>query len=197
MIDKVLTNLIYTFYPRKISFFREYEKYIATDEYRRLKQVVSNFDSEYKDDFSKKILRHFEKDYTLKNFQDYTMFNLEDRCLTFNITLIEDDELYTISLLISILAPYYVIKCQKNIIDLFFSKAEITELQKSNNETRKLKQLILEIETIVEEKLLFSKFPKTMLNTIVQDVSFQEAEVGHFKMFNAFFNNLIITENEK
>jgi len=197
MIDKVLTNLIYTFYPRGISFFTEYEKYIATKEYKRLKQIISRFDLEHREDLSKKILGYFEKDYTLKKIQDYSLLHIEDRCLTFNVAVIEDGELYTISLLISILAPYYVIKCQKNIIDLYFSKSEIAKLEKASKEKRKVKELILVIENIVEGKLLFNKFPKSMLDRVVLDVSFQEAEVGCFSMFNAFFNILIMTENEK
>ncbi|WP_343617699.1 hypothetical protein [Flavobacterium sp.] len=197
MIDKVLTNLIYTLYPKKISFYRENEKYIATNEYQRLKQIISKFDSEFKEEFAGEILGYFQKDYTLKNFQDFTMFNLEDRCLTFNVTFIEDGEMYTISLLISILVPYYVIKCQKNIIDLYYTKSEIADLQQVNKETRRLKELLHEIETIVEEKMLFSKFPSSMLNIIVPNVSFQETEIGYFKMFNAFFNNLIMIDNEE
>lgn len=94
--------------------------------------------------------------------------------------------------------PYYVISCQKNIIDLWFSKEQISDLQKNNAEIRQINDLILDIESIVEDKLLYSKFPEEMLNVIIEDVSFQDSIFGHFNMFNAFFNNnIIIRENEK
>ncbi|UPZ14632.1 YopX family protein [Flavobacterium humidisoli] len=197
MINKVLKNLAYLLYPRNLSFDKENSRYIASDEYLRLNQIIGKFDSEIKEIFSKDILKEFENDYTLKNFTDNTLFNWGDRCMTFNVTLIEDGEMYTISLLISVIVPYYAIKCQKNMIELFFSESRISELQEANLERRKLKEIIFEIESIIEKKLLYSKFPKELYNFVIEDVSFQEADFGYFKMFNAFFNNLIMTENEE
>jgi hypothetical protein len=197
MIDKVLKNLVYLLYPRNLSFDKENSRYIASDEYLRLNQIIGKFDSEIKEIFSKDILKELENDYTLKNFTDNTLFNWGDRCMTFNVTLIEDGEMYTISLLISVIVPYYAIKCQKNMIELFFSESRISELQEANLERRKLKEIISEIESIIEKKLLYSKFPKELYNFVIEDVSFQEADFGYFKMFNAFFNNLIMTENEE
>jgi hypothetical protein len=197
MIDKVLKNLAYLLYPRNLSFDKENSSYIASDEYLRLNQIIGKFDSEIKEFFSKDILKEFENDYTLKNFTDNTLFNWGDRCMTFNVTLIEDGVMYTISLLISVIVPYYAIKCQKNMIELFFSESRISELQEANLERRKLNEIISEIESIVEKKLLYSKFPKELFNFVIEDVSFQEADFGYFKMFNAFFNNLIMTENEE
>ncbi|WP_278022285.1 hypothetical protein [Flavobacterium ginsengisoli] len=197
MIEKVLKNLIYIFYPRNISFEREQEKYFVSDQYRRLNQTLKTFESDFKEVCSKNILEQFEDDYTLKNFQDHTLFEFGDKCLTFNFGIIEDGELYTVSLLISVLAPYYIIKCQKNIIELVFSKDRIAELEATNFEQRKLKEIILKLENIVEEKLYYNKFPDKMLNYVMEDISFQEADFGYFNMFNAFFNNLIMRENEK
>ncbi|WP_369013063.1 hypothetical protein [Flavobacterium anhuiense] len=197
MIDKVLKNLAYLLYPRNLSFDKENSKYIASEQYLRLNQIIREFDSEIKEIFSKDILKEFENDYTLKNFTDNTLFNWGDRCMTFNLTLIEDGEMYTISLLISVIVPYYAIKCQKNMIELFFSESKISELQKANLERRKIQEIISEIETIVEKKTLYSKFPKELYNFVIEDISFQEAGFGYFKMFNAFFNNLIMAENEE
>lgn len=197
MIDKVLKNLIYIFYPKNISFEREQVKYFASEEYIRLNQILTTFQSDSKELCSKNILKEFENDYTLKNFKDFTLFEYGDKCLTFNFGFIEDSELYTVSLLISVLVPYYTIKCQKNIIELVFSEARIAELQEASLEKRKLNDIILKIESIVEEKLFYNKFPNEMLNFIVEDISFQEADFGYFKLFNAFFNNLIMIENEE
>jgi len=197
MIDKVLKNLIYIFYPKNISFEKEREKYFETQEYLRLDKTLKTFQLNSKELCSKNILKEFEKDYTLKNFQDFTLFEYGDKCLTFNFSIIEDRQLYTVSLLISVIAPYYAIKCQKNIIELFFSKSRIDELQEANLERRKLKEIISEIESVVESKLFYSKFPKELFNFVIEDVSFQEADFGYFTMFNAFFNNLIMTENEQ
>lgn len=197
MIDTVLKNLVNLFYPKSICFTTQNSDYIASDEYKRLQKLTTDFASEHWQDLSREVLEKFEKDYTLKNFTDFTLFDWGDRCTTFNVNVIEDGELYTLSLLLSVIVPYYVIDCKKNKTELFFSESEIATLQKANKETRKIKDLIFEIENIVEDKLLYCKFPEDMINLVIEDVSFQEAGFGNFKMFNAFFNNIIIDRNEK
>jgi hypothetical protein len=158
MIDKVLKNLVYIFYPKNICAYTEKDKYFATAEYKRLKDIIVEFDSEKSKILRSEIVNLFEGDYTLKGFEDFSLFEWEDRCLTFNLTIILNEELYTISLYVSILIPYYVISCQKNIIDLWFSKEQISDLQKNNIETRQINDLVLDIESIVENKLLYIKF---------------------------------------
>lgn len=84
------------------------------------------------------------------------------------------------------------------MIDLWFSKEQISEFQKNNTETREIDDLVLAIGFIVEDKLLYNKFPEEMLNVVIEEVSFQDSRFGYFKMFNAFFNNnIIIRKNEK
>lgn len=195
MIERVLTNLAYLFYPKNICSYKEKDKYFISDEYKRLDKRIIDFDSKKNRDLRIEILKVFEQDYTLKNFRDFSLFEWKDRCMTFNLTLIEDGEMYTISLHLSILIPFYVIRCNKNIIELFFSKSKIEELENENVETRKISELISDIEAIVENKLLYRKFPKELLGVIIPDLSFQDSKLGDFNMFNAFFNNsVIITE---
>ncbi|KLT67919.1 hypothetical protein [Flavobacterium sp. ABG] len=192
MINKIFENLVYLFYPKNVSAYTEKEKYFETEEYIRLSNIIAGFDTEESKKRHIALINEFEKDYTLKGFRDFSAFDLEDRCTTFCLTIIEEGELYTLSLYTSFLIPYYVVKCQKNMIEMFFSDLEIAQLQKDNIETRKIPDLILEIETIVESKLLYKKFPKEMLGNVIQDVSFQDSDFGYFNLFNAFFNNCII-----
>nr|WP_294923644.1 hypothetical protein [uncultured Flavobacterium sp.] len=196
MIDKVLTNLIYLFYPQNICSYTQKEEYFATEEYNRLKEIIVDFDSEKSKILRTSIIDSFGKDITLKNFKDLSLFEWEDRCFTFNLNIIEDGELYTISLYVSVLIPYYVIKVQKGMIELWFSKSQIEELEKENKETRKVNGLILDIETIIENKFFYKKFPEELGNIIIPNVSFQDSTFGHFNMFNAFFNNVIIKDDE-
>ncbi|WP_294962638.1 hypothetical protein [uncultured Flavobacterium sp.] len=198
MIDKVLKNLVYLLYPRNLSFDRENSAYIASEEYLRLSQIIRKFDSEIKDTFSKDILKEFEDDYTLKHFADNTLFSWGDRCMTFNVAIIEDGEMYTISLLLSVVIPYYVVRCtKKKDISFFYSALQLAEIAKANQETRKIGEIINKLQNVIEDKFLYNKFPDKILGLVVEDVSFQEAGFGHFNLFNAFFNNLIITRNEE
>lgn len=196
MIEKVLTNLAYQFFPKNTYAYTEKDKYFISEEYKRLNQLVSDFDTEDGMFIRKTILEKFEDDEILRKFADLSLFNLQERCMTFNASIIEGRKLYTISLFVSVIIPYYVINVQKNMIELFFSESEITNLKNENTETRKIDELVLEIETIIEDKFLFSKFPKKLLNFVVDDISFQDSKFGYFTMYNAFFNNVIIKENE-
>lgn len=195
MIDKVLKNLVYLFYPKNICAFREKDKYFISEEYRRLNQIITDFDTDYGKFLRANILKEFENDKTLKDFTDFSLFNIGDRCMTFNMNVIENRQLYTISLFVSVIVPYYVINVQKNIIELFFSESEISQLEQKNTETRKINELVVHIETVIEDKFLYKKFPNKLLNSIIDDVSFQDSEFGYFTMFNAFFNNVKINEN--
>jgi hypothetical protein len=196
MIEKVLKNLVYLLYPRNICAYTEKDKYFISEEYKRLNQLITDFDTEDGKILRNIILKEFEKDKTLKDFQDFSLFHIGDRCITFNVTIIEDKELYTISLFMSVIVPYYVIDVQKNMIELWFSESKILELEKENTETRKINELVSDIETIIEKKFLYKKFPNKLLNYVVEDISFQDSQFGYFTMFTAFFNNITINENE-
>ncbi|WP_207209607.1 hypothetical protein [Flavobacterium sp. 140616W15] len=52
-----------------------------------------------------------------------------------------------------------------------------------------MKDLILDVESIVEKKLLYQKFPQELIHSVIDNISFQGIYLGHFKMYNAFFNN--------
>lgn len=196
MIEKILKNLVYLLYPRNICSDLEKEKYFISEEYKRLNQIIKDFDSDEGNVLKETFLNEFKKDHTLKNFADHSLLNGGDRCMTFNVAFIEDGELYTISLFISVIIPYYVINVKKNMIELYFSELQIEELEKQNEETRKINELVFDIETIIEDKLLYKKFPIQLLNYVVDDISFEDSRFGYFTLYNAFFNNVIIKENE-
>lgn len=88
--------------------------------------------------------------------------------------------------------PYYVIVTRIHSGQIIFSQSDLKELEKKNLDSRKIKDLVLEVENIVEKKFLYSKFPKEILNDKFEDISFQDSYIGEFKMFNAFFNNQVV-----
>jgi hypothetical protein len=194
MINNILTNLVYLFYPRNISFQKEEDKYYNSAEHKRLLEKIEYFSKDENKDICYVIKNDFEKDNILKNLRIVDLLDWQDRSITFNLSIIENDELYTISLYLSILIPFYVIRVQKNKIEFFFSTMEINQMKNDNKDSRKIKDLIFQITSTIEDKMLYSEFPNALIGLIVEDVSFQEISFGKFNMFNAFFNNSTIDE---
>ena len=192
MITEVLKNLAYLYYPKNVCPWTQKELYLETVEYKRLKALIKYFDSDDSEEIRNNIKAEFDKDPVLKDFQDFSRLDWEDRCYTFFLTVIEGGELCSITLHLSILVPYYVVNVVIHKENMIMSKARIKELEKENVDPRKIKDLVLEVEKIVEEKLMYSKFPKEILNDKFDNISFQDSYLGEFKMFNAFFNNQII-----
>lgn len=195
MIKKVLENIAYMYYPKNICSWTEGEKLIASEEYKKLRSLIDSFDTEESIIERKVLTDEFEKDATLKHFEDRSRLDyVEDRCLTFFWLIVENRELKSITLCVSILIPYYVIQTISHKKQMMISQSKIDELEKNSSETRKIDELVLEVEKIVENTLSYQKFPKELLNVVLEDISFQDSYLGEFKMFNAFFNNQSVRE---
>ncbi|MFQ6603810.1 hypothetical protein [Flavobacterium sp. C3NV] len=195
MIKKVLENIAYMYYPKNICSWTEGEKLIASEEYKKLRSLIDSFDTEESIIERKVLTDEFEKDATLKHFEDRSRLDyVEDRCLTFFWLIVENRELKSITLCVSILIPYYVIQTISHKKQMMISQSKIDELEKNSSETRKIDELVLEVEKIVENTLSYQKFPKELFNVVLEDISFQDSYLGEFKMFNAFFNNQSVRE---
>ncbi|WP_281309652.1 hypothetical protein [Flavobacterium flavigenum] len=196
MITEVLKNLAYLYYPKNICPWTQKELYLETVEYKRLKSLIEYFDSDDNQKIRNNIRREFDKDSVLKNFEDFSRLDCQDRCYNFFLNVFEGGEMYMINLYMSFLIPYYAIHVSILKGRMIFSQSKIDEMERENLDTRKLKDLVLEIENIVEKKLLYSKFPEELLNHKFEDISFQDSYLGEFKMFNAFFNNQSVPKDE-
>lgn len=192
MITEVLKNLAYLYYPKNICPWNQKEQYLETEEYKRLEQVIDLFNSDENQKLRDTIKIEFNKDKVFKDFQDLSRLDSQDRCYAFFLGIVEGGEFCSINLYLSVLVPYYVIDIIIHKGQIIIPRSKIEELEKENVDPRKIKDLVLEIENIVEKKLLYSKFPKEILNYKFEDISFQDSYLGEFKMFNAFFNNQFI-----
>lgn len=190
MIEDVLTNFSYLYYPKNVCPCNDKETYLKTLEYKRLQSVIDYFDSDESQVIRSNIKNEFQDDLILKDFEDFSILDSnQDRCYTFFLNVFEGGELYSISLYLSFLIPYYTIRKQWHPAEPFYSKARIEELEREKLDTRKIEDLVLAIENIVENKLFYEKFPPLLMDTRILDVSFGDIYLGYFTMFNAFFNN--------
>jgi hypothetical protein len=190
MINEVLKNLAYLYYPKNICPWNQKELYLETVEYKRLQVLIDLFDSHESQTIRNSIKKEFQDDLILKDFEDFSILDSnQDRCYTFFVHVFEGGELYSISLYLSFLIPYYTIRKQWHPAEPFYSKARIEELEREKLDTRKIDDLVLAVENIVESKLFYKKFPPLLMDNSILDVSFGDIYLGYFTMFNAFFNN--------
>lgn len=90
MISEVLKNLAYLYYPKNICPWTQKYLYIETVEYKRLKVLIEHFDSDGNQEVRNNIKTEFDKDSVLKDFQDFSRLDWEDRCYTFLLSVVED-----------------------------------------------------------------------------------------------------------
>lgn len=190
MIENVLTNYVYLYYPKNVCPWDNKEKYLNTLEYKRLQSTIDYFDSGESQKIRNKVKKEFQDDLILKDFEDFSILDSnQDRCYTFFLNIFEGGEAYSISLYLSFLIPYYTIRKQWHPAEPFYSKARIEELEREKLDKRKIDELVLDVESIVEGKLFYTKFPQLLVDNKILDVSFGDIYLGNFTMFNAFFNN--------
>lgn len=187
MITTVLKNIAYQFYPKNICSTANFDKYLKSSEYIKLKILLDSFHNE-----SNNIFNEFTNEFNPKyNFDNQSRLQQLDRCFTFNLSVVKDGELHSIVILISVISPYYTIRNIKHkTINYFLSELEKKELEKKFSEIT-IKNLILEIEHILDNKFKYNKFPDELKLKIIENINFQDSHLNHFTMFNAFFNNTI------
>ncbi len=190
MIENQLKNIAYLFYPKDICNINEKEKYIFSDEFKRLSFVLNSFYLINSNLIPKdKLMSCFQLNSLTKEIQDKSILNI-DRCLTFEIEIIENDnKLVKICLYVSLIVPYYSVYVLENEISLTPYKWLTIPKRNKILEKNKYDAYIQIISSIVEEVTMFNKFPEQLGKIILPEISYQDITKGNFTLFNAFFND--------
>ena len=109
MIKSNLKNLAYLFYPKKIDNILDKENYLKTYEYKNLSNTLNEFTNYLESDFYTQIINEIKSIDQLKNINDATVFNWEDRCISLEIDILQNSTLNKICIHISFLVPFYII----------------------------------------------------------------------------------------
>lgn len=185
MLVNILKNIAYLYYPKGISNIDENERYLYSDEFRRLVFMLNTF---YSNNNDYHLLLEKLKAYDIiDKIQDLTSLSF-DRCLTFEIDYLKgDNKLIKISINISILIPYYMVYVEENQIELNPYKWITLPKRNITLENTEYKEHLNLISSIVEETIKFHKFPEDIALKIIPDISYQDVRMGDFTFFNAFF----------
>lgn len=185
MLKEELINIAYKYYPKGICNIEERAKYLSSIEYKNLYNTIN---SPTIDIERKNILKELKNNTLLKNSKDQTLLSF-DRCLTFEIEIVEsNDTLIKICLNISTLDPYYIIYVLENEIILNPYRWKTLPKRNIKKEKTTYKKEIEAITEIIEKKM-FKKFPEKFAKIIISDLSFQDARIGNFTIYNAYFHD--------
>lgn len=182
MLD-IYKNLIYSFYPKNICSFKDSETYINTKEYLLLRKTIDYFEKQNTNENILSILKLKINDFEIN---DKSLLSWNDRCLTYEINIIENSTLYRIVINLSLIIPFYLIQIFQNKINKknlqWLDYPKITNSDKFQNITEK-------IASVIEKDLGFYKFNNNYTDKIISNISFEDITFGQFTYFNAFFKN--------
>ena len=187
MIEKDLKNIAYQYYPKGLSSLEDYEQYIQSKEFLNLSTVINNqlSNKDYKES-RKHLLKRFKEFRNIQQIEDVTI-EKHDRCLSFEIEIIEGNKLIKICLSISMLIPYYLIYVLKNDIELKPKYIWLNHPKRNPESEIRFESEINLLSKIVEEEMNFNKFPEHLIQAVVPDINYVDIEMGKFTYFNAFF----------
>lgn len=184
-----IKNIVYQYYPKGIDSFSCKEQYKNSNEYKRLTGKLKS-SSSYKELSSyKNLLERLQNNKAIYNFEDVSLLNWEDRCITLEINFIDDKVLNKICINISFLASYYTIYLLENEIELNPYKWKTIPKRNRDKEKTSFKNYIKMFSKIVEEEFMFTKMEDHLLAQVIEDISFQDISFGEFNLFNALFIN--------
>lgn len=189
-MEKELKKIAYQYYPKGLSSFEDYDKYLQSKEFLNLSTVIDGISNKSYKNSRRELLKKIKEFKNIQNIKDVTIDNL-DKCLSFEIEIIEGNNLMKICLNISMLIPYYFIYVLKNDIQL---KPEYIWLNMPKRDFESEMKFVDEINLlgkIVEEVMSFNRFPEHLISVIIPEINYADIEVGEFTYFNAFFSDNI------
>jgi len=191
MIETILKNIAYSYYPKGLCSANDYEEYMQSKEFKSLSRVIDQQLSDINFKNSRlELLQQFRKHKDLKDISDVTR-EPHDRCLTFEIEIVELNKLIKVCINVSLLIPYYFIYVLKNDIDIE-SGCKWLNLPKRDKESEeKYIELIKLLQYITEGQMQFNLFPESLVDVIIPEINYVDIELGKFTLYNAFFLDYI------
>lgn len=189
MVEKILKNIFYTYYPRGIDNNQNKEAYLNSKEYKKLSETITCFNN-YKDSiFYKNILIKINNLGFQNNISDSTLISWEDRCITLEIDFLNKNILSKICINKSLLIPFYTIYLLENEIETNPYRWKTIPKRNRVVENSSFKEIINSLSSIIEKEIGFFKMQDSLLEIVIRDINFNDIEFGSFNFFNAFFLN--------
>lgn len=181
VVDEILT-VVQQYYPRGVDAALEYDKYISSDEAKRLSELKNeaflygSYDSRIQD-----FLSVYKENIYVKNILDATMSGF-DRCFTFiaGDTDFFDREDCLITIKLSIIYPVYIVSIEDKLIEN--SKFKNVD---SVNLKHDVERLIERLELVFQVK----QIDQNTLKYKIPYLSYEDVDFGEFTLYNALFSS--------
>lgn len=188
MILTLLKNTAYTYFPRGVCSINERQKYLDSEEYKRLYHNSTTVfdDEEFKNSYDR-LITEFKKHTQFKAINDVSVLQWQDRCLSFEIDYVEENILSKICIRISLLVPYYLIYVTENEIEINPYSWKTLPVRNITKEQTIYKDHIDLLFEIINNVTGFIAFPEEYADIIITDLCFNDVKMGNFTLYNAFF----------
>lgn len=171
----------YEYYPKNIDAINNKEKYILTNEFKKLLSTIEKHKKNLggNSDLFRKLKKTNNNQFILS---DDTFFQWNDRCYTFSFSKVIDNNTticlkYYKSILIPYFyfTPFYIKKNGERYIYLNIDKNNFP-----------YPNLVHNIKQISKEENLI-EFDSKLINRKINNINFDDIKMGHFTLFNTFF----------
>lgn len=180
---KFFTKKAYDFYPKGIDFYLDQEDYKNSKEHIHLLQKISS-------EKDKIDIKSFFENVKLEEgllIRDYSMIELGDRCLNFQV--VKKNEKFFISLCfnISLLIPFYCTYFLTTFLDKegIGWKDSPKIFNPKHNDS--LNTILKTAGNKLESPFNYKKFPFLISSNIIPDLSYYDIRHNNHTYFNAFF----------
>ena len=182
----ILYDLVYSYYPKGISFRNEKELYASSPQFKLLQKRL-NAQSHYFKSIENLLFSTSKELNSEMIFRNSSRFSWFDRAYNFQYIKRTNNFLHCICVNISVLIPYYTVyavevKLKTNSPEWTNRPARNIKLEKSD-----YNQEVSLICSKIEQELKLRAFPSTDFDVIIPEISFQDIEAGDFTLFNAYF----------
>ena len=182
----ILYDLVYSYYPKSISFRNEKELYASSPQFK-LFQKRLNAQSHYFKSIENLLFSTSKELNSEMIFRNSSRFSWFDRAYNFQYIKRANNFIQCICVNISVLIPYYTVYVVE--VKLKTNSSEWTDKPTRNIKLEKFdyNQEVSLIGSKIEQELKLRAFPSKAFDLIIPDISFQDIEAGNFTLFNAYF----------
>lgn len=175
--------VLYNYYPQNIDSISQRDLYIESKEFKNLQGIISENQNIYEADGFDFIGYLKGKYHGKVIFNDVTYFQWMDRCFTFEFIEKKENLIWMTKTYLSILTPVATMKFFK--VSMNKTKANYMEVFETEFHNQ---QLISQLRILINDNG-YTFFDSKLLSEKIEDINFDDIEMGNFTYFNAFFNS--------